>query len=253
MALSEPTADRHHNQPPLSERLKIDFEAEMDQVEELARRANAVKTIVDDRGLTCDDDIEPMVEVGKAAAKLAISLKKTRLETTQPLRDDVATINGFFDVMTTRVERIKTAFAAKVGEYEDEKRARERREAAERARIAEEEARAKLQEAADSKHSVMGDVVMAEAAEAEQRFQKATYEAMTAGTGPTRTDAGTVSQSGKWTFAIEDASKIPLERLRPYIKIADLEKFLRAYVSAKKDTEPLPGVRIFQEQRTSFR
>jgi hypothetical protein len=256
MQTSEAVAPVGHNNPPeptMIDRLKEEFFGLMDELEALAKAANAAKAIVDQNGLKSDEDVAPLVKIGKDATKMAKRLDEIRLQTSQPLRDDVERINGFFNMMKARAEAIKNAFAKKVGEYDAEKRERERREAAERARVAEEAARAKLEEAAAAQHSVMGDVVMNEAAELEQHAALAASEATKAGTGPMRTEFGTVSSSGKWTFAIDKADDIPLEKLRPYIKIADLEKFVRAFVAAKKNTEKLPGVRIFQEQKTSFR
>lgn len=241
------------NMPPLSDRLKLEFEDLMNEVETLANKANAVKTVIDQNGMNSDDDIAPMVEVGREATKLVSALDRKKLDRTKPLRDDVETINGFFTTLKTRVDRIKTAFAGKVGDYESAKRERERREAAERARVAEEQAAAKLKEAEEAKHSVMSDVLLNEAARAEDEAQMAANAAVKAGTTPTRTDAGTVSQSNKWTFEITDAAKIPLEDLRPYLTIADLEKAIRAHVRMNRDTKPLAGVRIFPDTKTSFR
>ncbi|MBX4883989.1 hypothetical protein HJA90_10385 [Rhizobium bangladeshense] len=252
-----------HNNPPvptLSEQLAIDYRTIMDQVENLAADANKVKRLVDaaeepgNGGLT-EELVEKMVEVGKKATKLAGSsgIDADRMSATKSRRDEIEIINGFFNTMKSRVDRIKTAFAEKVGAYHDEKRAREAREAAERARIAQEEAAAKLEEAQNAEHSVLGDVVMNEAAVLEDAAQKAAREALKAGTGPTRTAAGTISSSGRWTAEIEDAAKIPLEELRNFIRIGDLEKFVRAYALHHKDTKPLPGVRIYRDSKTSFR
>lgn len=256
-----------HNHPPeptLPELLAIDHRKLMDQVEKLAADANAIKALVDAAekpsdegkapGLT-EELVEKMVDVGKRATKLAGTngIDKDRMGATQSRRDEIETINGFFNTMKVRVERIKAAFSEKVGAYNDEKQAREKREAAERARIAQDEAAAKLKEAEASTHSVMGDVILNEAAVLEDAAQKAAREAVKAGTGPTHTDAGTISQSGKWTFEIEDTDKIPLEQLRPHIKLADFEKFLRAFATANRDTKPLAGVRFFRETKTTFR
>ncbi len=256
-----------HNNPPeptLVELLAIDHRKLMDQVEELAKTANDVKALVDAAeapdadgnvaGLT-EEIIEKMVEVGKKATKLTSNngIDKDRLSATESRRNEIETINGFFNVMKTRVDRIKAAFSEKVGAYNAEKQAREAREAAERARVAQEEAAAKLQEAQDASHSVMGDVVMNEAVALEDAAQKAARAAVTAGTGPTRMATGTISTGGRWTADIVDASKIPLEELRQFIKIGDLEKFVRAYASHHKDTKPLAGVRIYRDTKTSFR
>lgn len=253
MDASSAPAGIGHNQPTLADSLALEFSELLDTVQKLADKANAVKAVVDEKGLNSDDDIIQMVEVGKEATKLSSSLDRKKLDRTASLRGDVETINGFFATIKTRVERIKTAFGAKVGEYEEAKKERQRREAAERARQAEEAAAAKLKEAEEARHSVMGDVLLNEAVKAEQEFQMAANAAVSAGTGPTRTDAGTVSQSKKWDFEIIDASKIPLEDLRPYFTIADLEKAIRAHVRMNRDTKPLAGVRIFPDTKTSFR
>lgn len=250
---TEAVAGPGHNNPPLPDLLKDEFFALMDEVESLAKDANAAKAAVDDRGLNSDEDVLPLIEIGKAATKLTPKIDKTRLERTQPLRDDVETINGFFNVMKERVERIKKGFAAKVGEYDAAKRERERREAAERARIAQEEAQRKLDEAAAAQHSVMSDVVMNEAAEAEHRASRAAIEATKAGTGPTKTDAGTVSQSAPWTFVVEDWDAIDLRELRDSFTVAEIEKAIRGHVRKHKNTKPLKGVRFYQEAKTSFR
>lgn len=256
-----------HNNPPeptLAEQLAINHQKLMDQVEQLAKDANDVKALVDAAeakdadgnapGLT-DELVEKMVDVGKRATKLGgtSGIDADRTSATKSRREEIEVINGFFKVLQTRVERIKTAFSQKVGEYNDAKKVEAAREAAERARIAQEAAAAKLEEAQQAQNSVMSDVVMNEAAALEDASQKAAREAVKAGTGPMRTEAGTVSQSGTWTAEIEDADKIPLEQLRPFVKLGDMEKFVRAYAKHHKDTKPLPGVRFFRETKTTFR
>ncbi|QIO64820.1 hypothetical protein [Rhizobium leguminosarum] len=255
-----------HNKPPLTlaEQLATDYRKLMDRVEKLASDANAIKALVDAAEKTDDDGnavglndelVEKMVEVGKTATKLTSSsgIDNDRTSATKSRRDEIETINGFFNTMKGRVERIKTAFAEKVGAYNAEKQAQEARDAAERARVAQELAAEKLEEAQSAEHSVLGDVVMNEAAVLEDAAQKAAREAVKAGTGPLRTGAGTVSSSGRWTSEITDASKIPLEELRNFITLADLEKFCRAYAKHHQDKKPLPGVRIFRDSKTSFR
>ncbi|WP_420408649.1 hypothetical protein [Hoeflea sp.] len=250
---TEDVAGMGHNNPPLPELLKQEFMALMDEVESLAADANSAKRIADETGLSTDEDVLPLIEIGTTATKLAPKIDRMRLERTLPLRNDVETINGFFNVMKTRVERIKKGFAAKVGEYDAAKRAREKREAAEATRLAQEEAQRKLDEASTAQHSVMGDVLMNEAAEAEYRANRAALEATRAGTGPTKTDAGTVSQSAPWTFTVENWDEIDLRELRDSFTVAEIEKAIRGHVRKHKNTKPLKGVRFYQEAKTSFR
>lgn len=252
MDASSPTIG--HNQPPIEDRLRLEHSALLDQVQELADRANRVKDLIDAQGgIKSDDDLPSLVEIGKDAQKLLKKLDTTRLASSEDLRDAVKKINDFFSTVSTRVDRIKSAFAKKVGEYEDERRKREAREAAERARIAQEEAEAKLRAAQEAEHSVMGDVLVNEAAKAEQEAQMAARAAVKAGTGPTRTDGGTVSQSKVWKFEIIDSSKIPLDDLRGFIGIDMLNTLIGAYVRTHKGSRPLPGVTIYEDTKTSFR
>lgn len=265
MDASDAVAGPGHNNPPeptLAEQLAIDHRPTIDKVEELAKEANAVKALVlaaekpDDDGVIAglnDEIVAKMVAVGRSATKLVADVKAERLATTKPLRDDVETINGFFNIMETRVAKMKDAFAAKVGAYDAAKREEERRQAAERARIAEEEAAAKLKEAEEAQHSVMGDVLLNEAAKSEEEAQMAARAAVKAGTGPTRTEAGTISQTGKWTMEILDSAKIPPQVIVDQLGLADIEKAMRAHVRQFRDTRPVPGVRFFQETKTSFR
>lgn len=253
MDASSAPAGIGHNQPSLADALQIEFSDLLDTVQKLRDKANAVKAVVDEKGINSDDDIVPMVEVGREATKLLSSLKNKKLDRTKPLRDDVDTINRFFETVMAQIDRIKTAFAGKVGAYEDAKREQQKREAAERARLAEEEAARKLKEAEEARHSVMGDVILNEAIKAEEEAQMAANAAVKAGTGPTRTDAGTVSQSGKWTMEIIDASKIPPDVIVAQLGLADIEKAMRAHVRQFRDTRPVAGVRFFQETKTSFR
>jgi hypothetical protein len=255
-----------HNQPPLTltEQLTLDHKKLMDDVEQLTKDDAALKALVEAAerpnevgevvGLT-DELVEKMVEIGKKATKLSGSngIDKDRTTATQSRRDEVEVINGFFNSMKTRAERVKNSIALKVGAYNDEKQAREKREAAHRAKIAADLAAEKFEEAQSADHSVLGDVVMNEATLLEDAAQKAANFAVKAGTGPMRTASGTVSSTGRWTAEVQDASKIPLEELRNFITLADLEKFCRAYAKHHQDKRPLAGVRIFKDTKTNFR
>ncbi|TIP13185.1 hypothetical protein [Mesorhizobium sp.] len=242
-----------HNLATTADILRDRFKPLLDEVEDLAKRATAAKNALTDGAISNDDERNPLIALGIEARKMAKRLNETKLATTKPLRDEVTETNRFFDTVTARPETIQSAFETIVGRYDAEKREEARVAAAEVARLAQEEAKRKLEEAAASSHSVLGDVLMQEAADAENRAAVLVNEAITAGSGPTRTEVGTVSATARWKHRITDSSKIPLEKLRPYMSLDDLDKFCRAYVAKNKNTAPLPGVEIFQDQKTSFR
>ncbi len=242
-----------HNLATTADILRDRFKPVLDEVEDLAKRATTAKNALTDGAVSNDNERDGLIALGIEARKLAKRLGETKLATTKPLRDEVTETNRFFDTVTLRPETIQSAFETIVGKYNDKKREEARVAAAEVARLAQEEAKRKLEEAAASSHSVLGDVLMQEAADAENRAAVLVNEAITAGSGPTRTSAGTVSATAKWKHRITDASKIPLEKLRPYMSLDDLDKFLRAFVAKNKNTVTLPGVEIFEDTKTSFR
>lgn len=242
-----------HNLATTADLLRDRFRPLLDEVEDLAKRANAARDALTAGAIANDNERDPFISLGIEARKLAKRLGETKLSTTKPLRDEVSETNRFFDAVIVRPEAIQSAFELIVGRYDAKKREEARLRAAEEARLAQEEAKRKLDEAAASSHSVLGDVLMQEAAEAEHRAQQLTSHALDAGSGPTRTEAGTVSATAKWTHRITDASKIPLEKLRPYMSIDDIDKFVRAFVRANKNSQTLAGVEIYQDQKTQFR
>lgn len=242
-----------HNLATTADILRDRFKPVLDEVEDLAKRATAAKNALTDGVISNDSERDPLIALGIEARKLAKRLGETKLATTKPLRDEVTETNRFFDTITVRPETIQSAFETIVGKYDAKKREEARVAAAEVAKLAQEEAKRKLEEAAASSHSVLGDVLMQEAVDAEHKAAVLVNEAVTAGSGPTRTEVGTVSAKATWTHRITEPSKIPLEKLRPYMSIDDIDKFVRAYVRANKNTAPLPGVEIFQDQKTSFR
>lgn len=243
-----------HNQASTTDVLKDRFADLMQEVENLANRANEARDALGNPPeCKTDEQRDLLTKLGLEAHRLAKRLDETKLGETKPLRDQVAEINGFFSTITARPENIKAAFQRLVGDYDQKKRDEERRRAAEDAARAREEARQKLEEAAATTQGVMSDVVMNEAAAAEHRANYLEKQAMAAGSGPTRTEGGTISHVKKWDFRIVDAGRIDLNQLRPHLSIADIEKAIRAFVRANRDTVKLPGVEIFPDNRTQFR
>jgi len=248
------------NNPPmtLSETLRRDHAGLIQEVDDLAAEATKARDdLVPEEGkqpeVKTDEQRDKLIEIGKRARTLSKKIEATTLDTTKPHRETVDEIRAFFNAFIPRTDRIKSTFETLVGEYNTKQQEAERRAAAERARIAKAEADRLLEEAAASQHSVVSDVIANEAVAADQKAQIAERAALSAGTGPTRTAAGTVSTSKPWTFAVDDYAKINLNLLRPYFSVADIDKALRAHVRANKNTAPIEGVRFFQDAKTSFR
>ncbi|TGT34859.1 hypothetical protein EN812_32685, partial [Mesorhizobium sp. M4B.F.Ca.ET.169.01.1.1] len=127
------------------------------------------KNALIDGAIANDNERDTFISLGIEARKLAKKLDETRKTTTKPLRDEVAETNRFFDTIIVRPENVQSAFETIVGRYDARKREEARAAAAAEAQRAHEEAKRKLDEAASSGHSVLGDVLMQEAVDAEHR------------------------------------------------------------------------------------
>lgn len=251
--VEQPAAGIGHNKPSVADVLADRFEKLLAEVEDLANRANATRG--EDGSIVCDSDErrDLLIGLGIEAHKMIKRLDETKLDATKPLRDEVAETNRFFQTVSVRPEKIKEAFARIVGDYDERKRVEAQRRAAAEAEAARREAEQKLQDAATTSSGVLSDVALNEAAAAEHRAKHLEKQALATGAGPTRTEAGTISQRKNWTFRITDASKIDLNQLRPFVGIADIEKAIRAFVKANRDTVALPGVDIFPETKAQLR
>ncbi|QPC87087.1 hypothetical protein GA830_10305 [Mesorhizobium sp. NBSH29] len=200
-----------------------------------------------------DEQREALVTLSLQAAKLIKKVDETRLLTTKPLREEVEETNKFFTAIVDRPTRVKSSFDSMIGDYDSARRDAQRREAAAAARKAEEIAKAKLDEATQVEHSVQSDVVMNEAAAAENFAQKMAALAVTAGSGPVRTEAGTVFSTKTWEFRVTDWAKLDLRELRDSFTSDEIEKAIRKHVRTHKNTKPLAGVTIFQDEKTRLR
>lgn len=253
-SIEGPVAGIGHNRPSVADLLRDRFAADIKAVDDLAARANKLRAELGTPPVcSTNEQRDALTALGIEAHKLAKRLDETKLEATRPLRDEVTETNRFFQTITVRPENIKAAFQVIVGEYDARLREEARRRAAEEAEAARLEAQRKLEEAAASGDGVMSDVVMNEAAAAEHRAKHLEKQATAAGAGPTRTEAGSISQRTTWTFRIVDASRLDLNKLRPFLGLADIEKALRGYVKANRDTAPLAGVEIYPETKAQFR
>lgn len=248
-----PIAGPGHNLASTTDLLKDRFSDLITEAEAIAQRANDAKDALNEGNVSTDEEGAKLVGIGIDAGKLAGKVDKTRLATTEPLRKEVEETNEFFNTIASRMRRVKSAFENLVGTYDRQKRDEAQRAAAKAAEEAAAEAKRKLDEAATSGHSIESEVILQEAARAEHRAQHLAGQALAAGSGPTRTDTGTISQRTNWTFRITDASKIDLNKLRPHFGIADIEKALRGYVKANRDTAPIAGVEIYPDQKATFR
>lgn len=94
---------------------------------------------------------------------------------------------------------------------------------------------------------------VAEGANVQTRVAEARAAAPAPTLARTRGDSSLGTLARGYDFVIEDAAAIPLEELRPFFSIDDIEKAVRAMVRVHGDKRALPGVRIFEDTKASIR
>lgn len=229
-----------HNNPPLLDRLGIEYASISDEIEALAARANAApKKIVDDAGAQIVKDLN---REANAFWKRVDGLRKDEKEPhLQATRD----VDGFFKPFLDRSIKIKEFFQGVADQHERERRAEEQRKRDEDAR--------KLREEAARQREI---AARAEAAARPTQATKAETKAEDLAERAERMEVAPVVLDGaktEWTFEITDYDSIDLAKLRPYLKREEVEKAIRQHVRIHKGNSAIAGVRIFEDVRAKLR
>jgi hypothetical protein len=236
------------NNPPIKDRLAVDYQSLKDRATELLAGAGRAPTQIKD-----DDE---QGKVGDLVKMLAAAIKRSegaRSNEKEPHLQAGREVDAFFKQISDPLDMAKRGLESRVGVYlrakadaerkrrEDEARARqaEADRLAEQARIAAEKNRPKV---AEKKLERAVQAETAATAAAESALAKPADMARTRG------DMGSVSTLKQtWTFEIEDEGAIDLEALRPFLAKIDIEKAIRSFVRVHKGAKALAGVRIFEE------
>ncbi|WP_099863817.1 hypothetical protein [Pararhizobium haloflavum] len=244
--------DPKHNQPPLSDRLSIEYETLSDRITDILTRARdeVPQTIEDDEG---NAKVGDFVRGFRGLIRECEDAKK---EEKRPHLDANKTIEDFFKAMTERLMKAREVVEKRGDAYLNKKAAEERARREEAARIARDEADRRMREAQAAEESgreVAADIALAHATEADERarvaeeasFDKASDLARTRGPG------GTSTLATKWDFEVQAIGDVPLDQLRAFFSQAEIEKAIRGFVRA--GGRQLSGVRIFESTRASYR
>lgn len=253
-ATSDRVVDRHHNDPPLKERLALEYQALVDEAGTIAADAEGVrKEVEDDKQLGV---LGGVVIKAREFSKRADDARKAEKE---PFLTAGRDIDAFFAVLTERMGNIMATLGRLATDYQRQKeaKARQEREAAAAALRAEEARQRELAEAEAARNRPTA--AARKTAVAEQTADRAA-EAGAAARAPapelTRTRAGDgtlATTTTKWAAEIVDYDALDLNELRQHIARADVEKALRSYVKVNRDSRPLAGVRIFKDTQATFR
>ena len=189
---------------------------------EMKRAAAALK-------VDSDESEKEAVELGTRANKLAKEVDKRRMEITQEARDFTASVNNLAKQFTEPAKAVTAELKGKIGAYRQAKELeRRKREAAERK--AREEAQRKIDEearAANVEPVKLPEPVAAKPANV------------------TRAESGSAHGQKRWTFEVEDETKVP----RQYLTLDSP----RINAAIKAGIREIPGLKIFQKESVVFK
>jgi hypothetical protein len=239
------------NNPPLEEVLGDTHKDIVSEFDKMIIRANGTPREIKD-----DDDLGKVGELVTDVMGLSKRLDAKRVEEKEPYLTGGRKVDGFFKQYTERLDRITSVFTDLASAFQRKKAADAARAAAEEAAAlrAEEErlrqqAEAAKRPATAAKKEDAADEIAAKADEAEARASVAANDF-----SKVKTETGVTAGAKKdWTFDITDYENIPLDRLRPYFKRAEVETALKAYVKIHKGASQLPGVHFKEEVKATFR
>ncbi len=213
------------------------------RAEELAAAAAKVPATIEDEATQAKvGDLAKLIMAVSSKAKSAHKAEK------EPHLEAGRAVDAFFlagivkpmDELKIGLEKKSTAFLR-------------RREAEERERLAA-IARAAAEEAAKAAAAAatQEDVKTAVDLGVEARIAVQAAQAPVADLVRTRGAMGSVTTARKeWFAEIEDLAAIPLDRIRSFLSVTEVERAVKAYVKA--GGRELPGVRIFEDIKAGFR
>lgn len=209
--------DRHHNAPPLAERLEIDHASLDAQVDEaLALCPDTLKPVAD------DEEAGAYAETAKAIKGIAALVEDARKKEKAAILDAGRTVDGFFAKRTDKLKAKIDSLVAAINAYQRAKLEAERKAAAEAAERARKEA-----EAFDEPLPAASPVQVKEAARV------------------TSISGAKATASRKWVHEVTDPLAVP----RQYLMVN--EAAIKAAIAG--GTREIPGVRIFEDVRTAIR
>lgn len=246
----------------------------------LAGEVEAIEKHGEDAPPVIEDD-EDLALINKIIADCRDQdgkVDRTRDAEKRPYLEAGRVIDGFFKGLSARAIKVKGALEQRVTRYLNKKADEERRAREKAARLAREEANRLAREAAEiaareaaereaaakvesttiaptdpipapppiRSTAAMGAAV---AANARADIAETAAAAKPSDLARTRTDGGTATLVDDWRFEITNYAEIDLAALRPFLSRPDVEKAIRKFVDAHKDTMPLTGVRVFNSPK----
>ena len=204
------------------EKAKEHFKPYIEKIDGILKQAQGLKVETDEAN-------QIAVELGTSAKILTKQIEETRNRAISEPYSFVKSVNGFAKIFTDKLLTIESLMKQKISTYRvfQEQRRREAQLAADKAT---EELQKKLNKQAEKTGTAPVQVEMPIIPKQE---------------AVTRSETGSAYGSKHWTFKIIDASLVP----REYLIIS--ETTVRNAIKA--GLRSIPGIEIFEEDRTSFR
>ena len=237
------------NKAPIAEVLPKDFAEITKEVETFI--ANAAKL---PKKLKDDTDLGVFGQHVTDLRAIAKRVEGLRTDEGAPLLAATKALNAFFGGLKDRLDAARSTLEAAATDYQRAKDAAERerkRREAEDLRQREEAERAK----AETATGVAGARAEGRAEQLASQAERAERQANASTADTVRTKVGGViaSATTKWDFEITDYDAIDLNKLRPFLIRADVEKAVRSFVRIQKGSAVIPGVRVFEDVKATFR
>lgn len=243
-----------HNRATLTEILSEKYADLAKKVEAIAVRANTAP-----RKIETDDHLATIGKLVVDTRALFKDADKAREAEKEPFLKGGREVDAFFSVFKDRLDRIGRAFQQISDDHARAVAAKRRAEAEAAAKAAREEAERQAEiarRAEEANRTKTAEKHGARAGEAERAAEAAEAVASSSAADLVRErlDTGVLSTARtEWTFEITDYAAIPLDILRPYMKREHVEQAIRALVKIQKNATSVPGVRIFEDTKASFR
>lgn len=246
------TAGMGHNNPPLEELLPIEFKDYIARIEKMLLETGAIVQVKD------DEELEKATGAANRARKAAAQIDEDRKARNVEYDDAIKAVNAFFRSLAAKPAAEKDRLLKLIVAYNDEVEAAQKRVAAQRAKEAAEAARIREEEAKElGDDSVMGKVLAQEAEKKTREADMSAGYALEENRGPVRTAGGTVSSKREIKFRIKDGTKIPLAKLKGCFGTAELEKAIREYkkrfAKTSKELPELAGVEFYFDNTPTLR
>lgn len=210
-------SDRHHNAPPLGDRLELDHAS-------LAQQASDALALEALPPIMVDEDLESYSERAKTLKGVASMIEKARKAEKDSVLKDSRTIDDFFGKLAKPVKDAADAIVASINAWQKKKLEADRKAATERERQEKEAARI----FGDEPPPASAPVVAKEAAR------------VVASSGRVTAAASTV-----WKHRVVDPDKLPRQFLMPN------DMAIKAAIAG--GVREIPGVEVFEELRTVIR